>query len=136
MADGVKIEQATLDRIQAMADKAGVNLTKLGVVSGHVEDALMYGIGAQMSQHVVQSEHRLHRPGKAVDVQHIWTDELSKISPQALEKARQAINGRTTLHRPTPPVKTLAEYSDAELIMEMIGRGFAAMKIPEPKDAS
>jgi len=121
MADGVK-ERSLQEQLDAWRkqQQGGLDAFKPTIPpESHLLDAMVYGIGAQ----------------------HIWVDPAEPaprqpMSEEARKIVRDIINGGQVagrLHRPTPPAKTLAEYSDAELIMEMIGRGFAAMKIPDGK---
>ena len=62
---------------------------------------------------------------------HIGLDELNDIQDKHLADALAFGQTASRIHRVE---KTVRDFSDAELIMEMIRRGYAAMKIPEGKD--
>lgn len=58
-----------------------------------------------------------------------WLDAIRYFNDLDLEQAK----ARLRRLPPSPPVvvvKTLADYSDADLVMEMMRRGYAAMKLP------
>lgn len=59
-----------------------------------------------------------------------WTDESAKIDEQALRSlARYGTSARV---QQMPKNKPLIEISNADLVMEMLRRGFVVMKCPEP----
>lgn len=55
----------------------------------------------------------------------VWIDEASIFKQDILDAA---IYGQSASH--VRREKTLADFGDAELVMEMIRRGYAAMKLP------
>jgi hypothetical protein len=72
-----------------------------------------------------QAADRLCRPGQKPVV---FVDESSHISDAW---AMAALYGKGVWNsRSAPPIKALADYSDAELVMHMIERGYACMKVP------
>lgn len=60
---------------------------------------------------------------KGVDLTHIWIDEASHITDAVKY-------GQIPPDLIRTESKKLSDYSDADLIMEMISRGYAAMKLP------
>ena len=125
-----------------------------------LKDALLYGLGGQRvafdtgrrqgktafaeyeyqgdvvrglrNLDVEQSQDRLHRPGLRPRIEHIWVDEAAKVGPEIMRKMLEDQWSTTTSQRvPAKVHKALDEYTDADLIMEMIRRGYAAMKLPE-----
>jgi hypothetical protein len=74
---------------------------------------------------VEQAQSRMHRIGRGPrEITYIGFDEASHID-DALVYGRMGA-------KMTGAVKALSEHSDAALIMELLSRGYACMKCPEP----
>lgn len=65
---------------------------------------------------------RLHRVGRPVEVKSITMSEIDEHLRDAVLYGRGALQARVE-----PPLK---KFSNAELVMEMLERGFAVMKLP------
>lgn len=128
MAGGVKggkaHERNAYDAIAKLAEEAGINLQRVGVDKSHAADAAGYLLHPHQQAVVQDAAFKGH------GISHTYFDELQKIGREDWAEAR------TRIHRQVPREKTLADFNDAELVMEMIRRGYAAMKLPEQGDAS
>lgn len=72
---------------------------------------------------VEQARSRLHRRGGGPEVHTVFLDESSHLSDAmlyGLGASKTAFGG----------ARALSEYKDAELVMEMLKRGFAVMPVP------
>lgn len=128
MAGGVKggkaHERSVFDRIAEYADKAGINLQRVGVDKSHAADATGYLLHPHQQAVVEDAAF------KGRGLSYTYFDELPHTSKEDWERMRASINPKVLRE------KTLADFNDAELVMEMIRRGYAAMKLPEQGDAS
>lgn len=73
---------------------------------------------------VEQARSRLHRRGGGPEVHTVYLDESSHLSDAfvyGLGAQKSAFGG----------ARALSEYKDAELVMEMLKRGFAVMPVPD-----
>lgn len=67
-------------------------------------------------------------PPSSVTYNPSWIDEAKDIDQHVMDALRyKNLGGAGTTVRAE---KTLADFKDAELVMEMIRRGYAAMKLP------
>lgn len=87
--------------------------------------------GSDLEQHIRKQieQHRALNPS----ITQVWVDEVSHVDLEgfryALEEQAKSRLSRQTI--PAKITKPIDEWTDAELIMEMIRRGYAAMKLPE-----
>ena len=72
-----------------------------------------------------QAESRLHRYHERYpEIGNVWMDEAGRMNQHTIDVLQHA--KRT----PVVAIKQLADYHDAEMVMEMIRRGYAVMKLP------
>lgn len=89
-------------------------------------------LGAKMAERF-RAEHLTPQEFQGTHGLNIWRDEAADIDKHI---ADALLYGQVAsrLHRATPQ-PTLDSFQDYELIMELIKRGYAAMKIPEGRSA-
>ncbi len=86
----------------------------------HVIDAVKYA-----AQQKVDREHLgSMKPGSA-----IWLDEAAEIDPHAARQLAEKFRASYGQIHKKPT--TAADLSTPEMIMELLGRGYAVMKLPE-----
>lgn len=99
--------------VDALTDLLGRQF-EISQHASHMEDALLYG----------QAASRIHRPGTAQAapiIKHISAEDMLK---------RWAVPPMTPPMPMIPPMPDVKTFSNAELIHEMLERGFAVMKLP------
>jgi hypothetical protein len=74
----------------------------------------------------IQAQSRLHRNG--MDHGTVFVDEMHGFSRDMIDALIYSKIGTKTTMLAS---KELTDYSDAELVMHMIGRGYACMKLPK-----
>lgn len=133
----------------------------VGVDTGHAGDAVGYALygggmgggkafgrqlsggpnlqsvrkGSPQEQAISQRVEELLRDYRArhPSITQVWVDEVSHVDQEGFRYALEE-QAKSRLARQTVPAKItkpIDEWTDAELIMEMIRRGYAAMKLPE-----
>lgn len=74
-----------------------------------------------------QAESRLHRHRERhPEISKVWIDEAGNLKQHQIDALKYAM-------QPPPPVivkQDVKEISDADMVMEMIRRGYAVMKLP------
>lgn len=71
-----------------------------------------------------QAKSRLHR--NHISPSRFWVDELGNIDDHMLD----ALKYGASVQQLTRP-KSLADYPDVEMVMDMLRRGYAVMKLPK-----
>ncbi len=72
------------------------------------------------------------KPINGIEVNRVFADESGNLVQHQIDAMTYLadIQVQSRLHR-TSTQKTLSDFSDADLVMEMIKRGYAAMKLPK-----
>lgn len=125
MADGV---------IPPFAHQAQIGGRQQGKTAAQVLEEAMRDVGqerqfADAFRHYMereQAESRLHRHRQRhPEISKVWIDEAGKLDQHAIDALKYAMQ--------PPPVivkQDVKEISDADMVMEMIRRGYAVMKLP------
>lgn len=77
-----------------------------------------------------QQVTRLHRPGAPAPEVHVMSvDEMGSIDQHLLDALKYGIGASQT--RVAPETPAIEKHTNAEMVMEMLRRGFAVMKLPD-----
>jgi hypothetical protein len=105
-------------------------------IGDHIRDALTYGTGGYID-HGSDGVKQWVPQGGYGGPRFTTAQEQKLIDAETNARMRELLNqmahAKATLQAPPPPtiVAKIGSHTDAEMVMEMIRRGYAVMKLPE-----
>lgn len=105
----------------------GAGKVKAGLLAASATGAKHIPLSDLFPLQQEQAQSRVHRPGVVppIKVHHISIDEAGSIDQHMIDALKYGMGAKMQVLE-----KPLTEYHDVDMIMEMLRRGYAVMKLP------